>query len=253
MIDTHAHLHLIKRPLDDVLKAAKHAGVTHIIQVAIDVPSIDQNISYYNQYSQISVTGGIHPLSVTTDLNMSDTMKLIETNIHQFVAIGEAGLDYKYGRDNARLQKEWFHAQLDLALRFNKPIIIHSRHADEDMLQIVNQYPTVKKVFHCYATHVTFFESLAGDLNFASFTGMITFSKKGKLANAVRRIPLSKLMIETDSPYLIPKGVDIAQNSPEYVGYIAEHMAVLRQESKDDFIKETRRNAMDFFMIDSST
>jgi len=249
MIDTHAHLHLINRPLEDILIAAKNAGVNHIVQVAIDEHSILQNLDYYNQYSEISVTGGIHPLSVSNKLNKKKIFNLIEKNINHFVAIGEAGLDYKYGADNQTLQKDWFYAQLDLAKRFNKPIIIHSRYADEDMLKIVNQYPKVKKVFHCYATNFKFFESLEGDLNFASFTGMITFSQKGKLANAVRNIPLNKLMIETDSPYLIPKGVESSQNYPEFVTFIAKHIATLRQQPEAEVIAQFNQNSIKFFNL----
>ena len=249
MIDTHAHLHLINRPLDDVLAASKRAGVNHIIQVAIDEPSIHKNIMLYKNYSQISITGGIHPLSVTTELNITKIIQFIEDNSNEFVAIGEAGLDYKYGADNASLQKDWFYAQLDLAKRCNKPIIIHSRYADDDMLNIVNQYPSVKKVFHCYATNFNFFESLNGDLNYASFTGMLTFSKKGKLANAVRNIPLNRLMIETDSPYLIPKGIESDQNSPEFVGCISDHIAMLRQQSKADVNESFTKTTIDFFNL----
>ncbi|MEK9726737.1 MAG: TatD family hydrolase [Candidatus Margulisiibacteriota bacterium] len=247
MIDTHAHLHLIRQPLPQILSAAKKAGVTHIIQVAIDVPSIEENIRHYNQYSEISITGGIHPLSVTSDLNINETMASIEQHLNQFVAIGEAGLDYKYGREHADLQKDWFYAQLDLAQRCDKPIVIHSRHADEDMLAIVNQFPNVKKVFHCYATNLAFFESLRGDQNYASFTGMITFSRKGKLANAVRNIPLSKLMIETDAPYLLPKGVQADQNAPEFVGRIAAHIASLREITTAEVVNQCNETAKLFF------
>ena len=249
MIDTHAHLHLINRSLDDVLANSKGAGVNHIIQVAIDEPSIYKNLTLYKNYPQISITGGIHPLSVSPELNMTKIIQFIEDNRNEFVAIGEAGLDYKYGADNAALQQDWFYAQLDLAKRCNKPIIIHSRYADEDMLKIVNQYPSVKKVFHCYATNFNFFESLAGYLNYASFTGMITFSKKGKLANAVRNIPLHRLMIETDSPYLIPKGIDSDQNSPEFVGCIADHIALLRQQPKDEVNAAFNQTAIEFFNL----
>ena len=87
------------------------------------------------------------------------------------------------------------------------PVIIHSRHSDEDMLSIVNQYPDVKKVFHCYATNSVFFDALEGDQNYASFTGMVTYAKKGKVINAMKHIPFNRLMIETDSPYLTPKDV----------------------------------------------
>ena len=187
---------------------------------------------------------------MTPDLSISDTIKFIEDHIHDFVAIGETGLDFKYGHEYASLQTDWFHAQLDLAKRCGKPVIIHSRHADDDMLKVVNQYPNVK-VFHCYATNFQFFESLEGDNNYVSFTGMITFSKKGKVANAVRNVPLNRLMIETDAPYLLPKNIDSRQNSPEYVGCIADHIALLRNLERLNVIEQTTKNAIKFFELPS--
>ena len=249
MIDTHAHLHLINRSTEDILFSAKNAGVDHIIQVAIDFPSIKNNLVDYKMYDQISITGGIHPLSVSVDLNKQTILDYISSNIDSFVAIGETGLDYKYGIETQTLQIDWFHSQLELASEFNKPVIIHSRYSDDDMLKIVNQYPHVKKVFHCYATHYSFFESLEGENNYVSFTGMITFSKKGKLANSVRNIPLNRIMIETDAPYLIPKDVSADQNEPQYVGKVAQHIAFLRNCLVDDVINQTNINAREFFNL----
>ena len=249
MIDTHAHLHLINRSTDDILAAAQLAGVNHIIQVAIDFPSIEKNLMYYKSYKQLSISGGIHPLSVTSELDKDHTMKYLESNIASFVAIGETGLDYKYGLDTKSLQLDWFYMQLELAKRFDKPVIIHSRYSDDDMLAVVNQYPTLKKVFHCYATHFSFFELLEGSENYVSFTGMITFSKKGKLANAVRNVPLNRLMIETDAPYLIPKGIDTDQNAPQYVGEIANHIAFLRNIEIDEVLHSITQNSVDFFRL----
>ena len=181
MIDTHAHLHLINQPTKDVLAEAARAGVSHVIQVAIDMDSVKRNINEFDLFDRVSITGGIHPLSVTDDLVLDDVIHYLESNIDRFVAIGETGLDYKYGNDNKQRQIDFFNAQLDLARRFNKPVVIHSRHSDEDMLSIVNEYPDVKKVFHCYATNLDFYQSLTGELNYASFTGMITYAKRGKL------------------------------------------------------------------------
>ena len=168
MIDTHAHLNLIKAPLDCVLKRAADAGVHHIIQVAIDIPSIEANVSHYMMFDMCSVTGGIHPLSVNDDLEIDSVIMLLKQHMDDFVAIGEIGLDYKYGQENKVKQHLFFKAQLDLAMQYDKPVIIHSRHCDDDMLAIVNDYPMIKKVFHCYATHYDFFDSLAGDQNYAS-------------------------------------------------------------------------------------
>ena len=249
MIDTHAHLHLINRPTSDVLNAASAVGEKHIVQVAIDFDSIHQNLTEYLPLPNCSITGGIHPLSVSTDIDLDDVLALLEQHVDQFVAIGEMGLDYKYGFENAALQQVFFKAQLNFARQHNMPVIIHSRHSDDDMLSIVNQYPDVKKVFHCYATNAAFFDALEGDQNYASFTGMVTYAKKGKVINAMKHIPFDRLMIETDSPYLTPKGVDAAQNSPEYVSYIAQHMADHRGVKLQDVIIQTTQNALTFFNI----
>ena len=129
MIDTHAHLHLIRRSIDNIILAAKEAGVSHIIQVAIDEDSIRKNIDVYHFYDELSISGGIHPLSVSESSNMTSIIDYLELNASKFCAIGEIGLDYKYGFDNKDLQIEWFYAQLDVAKRLNLPVIIHSRHS----------------------------------------------------------------------------------------------------------------------------
>ena len=249
MIDTHAHLHLINQTTEAILTAAKDAGVHHVVQVAIDLPSIHKNLNEYALVPNCSITGGIHPLSVSEDVDLDAVLALLEQHVDSFVAIGETGLDYKYGKDNMALQKIFFEAQLTFAREHKKPVVVHSRHSDEDMLDIVNQYPDVKKVFHCYATNYAFFEALEGDQNYASFTGMVTYAKKGKVVNSMKQVPMNRLMIETDSPYLLPRGVDSTQNSPQYVGHIAQHIADLRCMSLEDVIAQTTKTAKAFFSI----
>ena len=248
MIDTHAHLHLINDTTEHILKSARLAGVQHIIQVAIDEASIHQNLTTYSSLKGCSITGGIHPLSVASASPISAIIETLSTHMQAFVAVGEIGLDYKYAT-NIQQQQDFFLAQMTCAMSHNKPVIIHSRHCDHDMLRIVNQFPTVKKVFHCYATTLAFYEALAGDLNYVSFTGLITHSKRGKVMQAVKEIPLSRIMIETDSPYLRPLGVADGQNRPEHVGAVAQHIATHRGCSLDDVVLQTTRNAQLFFNL----
>jgi TatD DNase family protein len=249
MIDTHCHLNLIDKDAHDVMASAEAVGVSHIIQVSIDHQTIVDNLNTYCHIPNCSVAAGIHPLSVTDSAPFSESLALMEANIDSFVAIGEIGLDYKYGTDNATEQKAAFVAQLELAQRFNKPVIIHNRQADADMLEIVNAYPNIKKVFHCYATHIDFFHALTGESNYVSFTGIITYSKKGKVVRACRDIPLEKMMIETDAPYILPKGVDSDQNRPEFVVEVAKAMAEIKQVSLEEVIASTTRTAEAFFNL----
>ena len=251
MIDTHAHLHLIDQPSEDVLMAAKDAGVHHVVQVAIDLPSIHNNLHQYAHCPNCSITGGIHPLSVTDGVELDDVLGVLRAHINAFVAIGEIGLDYKYGMHNKALQTEFFEAQLTVAREHKKPVIIHSRQCDDDMLAIINHYSDVKKVFHCYATHYAFFEALKGDLNYVSFTGMITHANKGKVIHAMKQVPLNRLMIETDSPYLRPLGATSNQNRPQYLGHIALHIAKHRGMSFQDVVDITTKNAQSFFSLPS--
>ena len=246
MIDTHAHLHLIDGPLASIISDARFAGIEHIVQVAIDWESLQHNVTHYQAYDCVSVTGGIHPLSISKDISLSTIMRFIESNKDSFCAIGETGLDYKYGHEQKLLQQEWFIAHLELARQLDYPVIIHSRHSDDDMLAIVNQYPDVKKVFHCYATNIDFYQALNGDLNYVSFTGMITYSKKGKVVNACRQIPLDRIMIETDAPYLIPQGITDHQNKPQYVAHIASSIAKIKQINDEDVRLSTTQTAHEF-------
>jgi TatD DNase family protein len=251
MIDTHAHLNLMHAPLNDVLSNASAAGVTHIVQVGIDFNSISENVATYASYPMCSVTGGIHPLSVDST-ELSEVLPELTRYVNDLVAIGEIGLDYKYGDQNKVRQHTFLRAQLEFALTWNKPVIIHSRHADADMLSIVNDFPTLKKVFHCYATTIDFYHQLTGNANYVSFTGLVTYSKKGKVIQALKQVPMDRIMIETDAPYLLPKGVDAHQNSPEYVGHVANAIAQHRQVSVDEVILRTTQNAVSFFNLDTS-
>jgi TatD DNase family protein len=246
MIDTHAHLHLINDSIDSVLNDANAAGVQHIVQVAIDEASIDLNLSVYSSLSNCSITGGIHPLSVESASGIDSVIKKLSAHMDAFVAVGEIGLDYKYAT-NTSLQHDYFIAQMECAMQFNKPVIIHSRHCDDDMLQIVNQFPSLPKVFHCYATNLEFYQSLHGEHNYVSFTGLITHSKRGKVMHAMRSIPLNRIMIETDAPYLRPVGVTDGQNRPEHVGAVAWHIAEHRGVSFQTVVEQTTRNAQLFF------
>ena len=250
MIDTHVHCHLINQPPQQIWEESRQAGVTHMIQVAIDEDSIAFNQTLANTYDWCSATAGIHPLSVQPDMDINHILGVLDQVKSNIVAIGEIGLDYKYGQDLQSLQAEWFHAQLSFAKEAKLPVIIHSRQCDADMLAIVNQYPDLKKVFHCYATDVSFYEQLKGDHNYVSFTGMITFAKKGKVIRALKQIDLNRLMLETDAPYLNPKEAKDGQNHPKNIVHIARAIAEHRNIDLDEVVKQTNQNAIDFFSLE---
>lgn len=250
MIDTHAHIHLMAASPDEVWQSARAQGIRHIIQVAIDMNSLALNQTHFSALPWCSITAGIHPLSVAKTPCLDTALFTIESMMPSIVAVGEIGLDYKYGRENAAEQRDFFYRQLRLADQYNKPVIIHSRHCDDDMVTILNEFSHLKKVVHCYATHIQFFESLAGSSNYVSFTGLITYAKSGKVIRALKAVPLNRIMIETDAPYLRPReAVTSAGNSPANLGAIADAVAHHRSMSREDVIKVTTENAMQFFSI----
>ena len=249
MIDTHAHLHLINRNTEDVLAAAKEAGVYHVVQVAIDLPSIHRNLNEYALMPNCSITGGIHPLSVSDSLELDEVLSVLNAHVDAFVAIGEIGLDYHWHPDQKEAQHTCLIRQLEWAREQQLPVIIHNRKADEDIISITNQYPDVTMVFHCFCSSEVFVERTIRENRYYSVTGLITYAKKGKTIRALQQIPIEQLMLETDCPYLSPKQHQEEDNEPAFIPEIAEKLAEIKRVSVQEIATMTTRNARRFFNI----
>ncbi|MBH37724.1 hydrolase TatD [bacterium] len=226
MIDTHAHLFYLKNPLKDVIEKAKKAGVTHIINVAIDIKSGKQALKQAGQYPEfISATMGVHPCDVAGFSDFKTLKKELSTG--KYVAVGEIGLDYYHMATSKEEQIACFKKQLDLAREFKLPAIIHSRESDDDMKAILREYQDVKKVLHCFSSSAEFALSVINKNTYFSFTGMITLAKRGKVINAIKQLPIEHIMIETDCPYMNPIGIK-GDNEPANVSLILDKIAELK-------------------------
>jgi len=249
MIDTHAHLFMAKAALEQLIDDAISAGVTHIVNVAtsLDNSRTVQEIS--SEYSMTYPTAGIHPCesATATDAVLKDLADFASS--HSIVAIGEAGLDYYRDYAPRDVQKTVFEFQLRLARELQLPIIIHNRQADEDMAAILANYTDVKKVLHCFSSSRDFAEHIMNPNTYFSFTGSITYSKKGKTINAVRHLPLTHLMLETDMPYLTPQAHQGRENSSAYLREIAQKIADVKATPIEDVIQSTTQTAMTFFSL----
>ena len=197
MIDSHAHVYLCDQDEETILKNAQQQGITHIINIGIDIGSSKKVLAQFNRHEQLIPTAGIHPCEVEKN-DPAQLETLIKEN-PVFKAIGECGLDYYWQDDNKEKQKKIFIAQLNLAKKTNLPVIIHNRKADQDIQTISNQHPSITKVFHCYQGGFDD-QTINNPNHFFSFTGQITYAKKGKTVTAIKALPLEKIMIETDSP-----------------------------------------------------
>ena len=247
MIDTHAHLNLLKDSSpEQAIQNARSVGLTGMIQVSTDLQTAQFGLELRDRFQDVYPTIGIHPLYQDEYDHKELLEPLLKQHIDEFVAVGEIGLDYHYDVPK-ELQRPVFEYQMDLAKRYNKPVIIHNRKADEDVKSVLDQYPDLKIVLHCYSSNIQFLESFGRDHLYASFTGMICNQKNGKVIRAVEQWPLSKMMIETDCPYMVPKVYSGQENQPAYVLEVAKRIAELKGVGVDDVIDITTQNAMSFF------
>ena len=255
-IDTHAHLNFDSEypDLDQVISDAKKSGVGKIIVVGADLLSSERAVELAKKYENLYATVGLHPTD--HEIQKDDILKLEKlAGMGKVVAIGEAGLDY-FRLENEQdkdIQKELFLKQIELANNLNLPIIIHSREADDDMISILNKVrsekPNLKGAIHCFSGDSNF-AKLAIDLGFyISFTGIITYPRTEKIAEALMMAPLDKIMIETDCPFLAPQLYRGKRNEPSYVIEVAKKVALLKARDLKDIEKITTKNAEDFFRI----
>lgn len=258
-IDTHAHLDFpeFKTEVSAVIGRAKEVGVERMINPAVDIDSAKHALDLARKYPEIYAAVGFHP-HCANDLDIESKGRLISfANHDKVVAIGEIGLDYYYLKRSSKYshyptreeQIFCFEQMLDLALETGLPAIIHSREADADILAILKTYKNqLKGVIHCFSGDYDFAEKIL-DIGLAiSVTGNITF-KNNDLVDAVRRIPIGSLMIETDSPYLTPEPMRGKRNEPAYVVRVAKKIAEIKNLPLATVENETTKNAIKFFGI----
>jgi len=256
-IDTHAHLDFpdFKNEVPAVLGRAKEAGVGRIINVGVDVQSSKHSLDLARKYPEIYATVGLHPHSAL-DLDIETPGQLLTIAGHEkVVAIGEIGLDYyflkrssKYANCPSReAQIFCFEQMLDLALETNLPTIIHCREAEADLLAILKTYRGgIRAVIHCFSGNYDFAEKIL-DLGFSiSVTGNITY-KNPETVEALKRVPLGALMIETDSPLLTPEPYRGKRNEPAHVVEVAKKLAEIKDMPLAEIEAETTKKAKKFF------
>lgn len=252
-IDTHAHLFYpnFKDDLNDVLKRAKEKGIDNILIPATDIATSKEVIGLTGKYDFIYGAVGVHPHD-SENWDKSWINKLKELAAHNKIkAIGEIGLDYYYDFSPVEKQKEAFRDQIELAIELNLPIVVHTRESDDDIYEIIKSYKDtdLKAQFHCFSGDKEKAKRLLDRGHYISFTGNITFKKADELREVVKYIPLNKLMIETDSPFLTPVPHRGKRNEPAYVKLVGEQIAEIHNISLEDVGRVTSYNAFKFFGI----
>lgn len=247
MIDTHAHLFHCKRPLEELLRNATQAGVSAIINVGLDIDTAKTCIASAEAHPNIFATAGLYPGKLNDD-GKWDELKILLSH-PKVVALGEIGLDYFKVTTPKETQIRLFKIQLDIARELKIPVIIHNRHSEEDMINILKDYTDVKKVLHCFGSPPQFVDETLNDNTYYSFTATVTYAKKGKTINALRHIPLEHIMIETDCPYLTPESHRGSENQPAFVYETVKRIAEVKDVSIEEVIEKTTQNAISFFKL----
>jgi len=254
-IDTHAHLFSpeFNEDLDAVIERAKESGIDYIIVPATDLETSAKVIELIDKYEFIYGAIGVHPHE-TKNWDNSFIEKIEKFASHKkIVGIGEIGLDYYYDFSPKEKQIEAFKAQLDLALRLNKPVIIHNRESDEDMMLIIRSYQDtgLRAQFHCYSGNFENARELVKLNHFISFTGNITFKKSDQLRDVLSKMSLESIMLETDSPFMTPEPNRGKRNEPAMVKTIAETIAEVHHLKVEDIARVTSYNVFRMFGVGS--
>lgn len=251
VIDTHAHLEMIE-DVSQVIQRAIDAGIEKIVAVSSDLSSSNRTVEIASDHQIVSAAVGIHPheASESTDETLEEIEKLAKEQ--KVVGIGETGLDYHYMHTPREVQLNSFRKQIDIAKRLSLPLIVHVREAHEDALQVIkeeNAWETMG-VIHCFTGDYEAARKYIDEGFYISFSGIVTFKNSENIREAARKIPIERMLIETDSPYLTPAPFRGKKNEPSYVKYVAEKIAELRGVHSEKIEEETTINAKNLFIFE---
>lgn len=251
LVDTHAHLEVVES-ISEVIDRAFKNGVETVVAVSSDLDSSRRTIEISHSFQTVYSAVGIHPHEASS-FNESALAQLASFVSEKRVrAIGETGLDYHYSHSNRESQIMSFTNQIGLSIQSDLPLIIHIREAFSDVLNILRRpdFSNARGVIHCFTGD---YETAKGFIDlgfFISFSGIVTFKNAENVRDAAKRIPLDRMLIETDSPYLAPVPFRGKRNEPAYVIHVAQKIAELRGTSYEKIAEITTINAKELFRLD---
>lgn len=247
MIDTHCHIFKeYYENIDEIINSTDG----YMIVAGVDDKSNLEVVELVNNYDNVYGVIGIQPEEVE---HMTDSsIDIIEKNITnpKIIGVGEIGLDYHFDDSNKEHQQVVFRKMLDIALKYNKTVVIHSRDAILDTYNILSEYKGLKSVLHCYSSSLEMAKKFINMDVMLGIGGVVTFKNAKKLVEVVKDIPLDYLLLETDSPYLSPEPYRGKTNIPNNIKLVAQKIAEIKGISYDEVIKKTTKNAIKQFNID---
>lgn len=250
LVDSHCHLNFpeFKEDLDQVVTRAREYGIGHMLTVntrlseSLDIQAIAE------RYENIFCSVGVHPHD-SKDYNQPDLVTQLKKHAQhpKVVALGETGLDFFYNNSDREPQIDCFNMHLASGINLDLPVIIHTRDADEDTLSCLDQYSGVKGVFHCFSGSSDFAKQGLDRGLYISFSGIITFKTAAELRETVKFVPLDKMLVETDSPFLAPIPNRGKRNEPAFTSFVAKMVAELKGVSEQEVAEATTENFFTLF------
>lgn len=252
LFDTHAHLNdeAFDADRDELLETLQTAGVGWVLNAGCSLESSKESIALAEKYDWIYASVGSHP-DIADEVNDEVLESYRQMCKHPKVkAIGEIGLDYHYETIHREEQKRAFRAQMALAQELHMPAIVHERDAHEDGMAIVKEFPHVTGVFHCYSGSAEMARQLVDLGWYIGFTGVLTFKNARKAVETAASIPLERILLETDCPYMSPEPFRGRRCHPGLLPYMAKKLAQIRDLPEEEVIRITTENAKRMYRIE---
>ncbi|WNC70034.1 YchF/TatD family DNA exonuclease [Thalassotalea nanhaiensis] len=253
-IDSHCHLDRLdlsdfNNDLDSVVNAATAANVSNMLCVSVTLKEFPSMAAKTAKYDNVQLSCGVHPLNQEDMVDEAELLTLADND--RVVAVGETGLDYFYAPETQEVQRDAFRKHIRVARKLNKPIIIHTRDAQEDTLSIMREEGAeqVGGVLHCFTESWEMAEQAIAMGFYISFSGIVTFKNASALRHVAHQVPDDKFLIETDSPYLAPVPHRGKQNQPAYVVEVAKMLADVRGQTVEQIATLSTENYKRLFKV----
>ena len=251
MIDTHSHINFddYKDNFASFLQDIKENEVESVIIPGVEPSTFAEIINYCEKNEMLYGAIGIHPSEAIT-FNKESEQRIYQLAQHnKVIAIGEIGLDYYWEQETKELQKEVFRKQLKIAEELNLPVLIHDREAHEDTFEIIQEFNLKNVIFHCFSGNAEFAQKCINKGYYIAIGGVVTFKNAKDLKEVAKLVPLEKLVLETDAPYLAPVPFRGKLNTPAYLKYIAQEIANIKEINVELVKEQTTLNAKRIFGI----
>ncbi|MGV6872481.1 TatD family hydrolase [Pseudochelatococcus sp. B33] len=245
LVDSHCHLDYFARELDAVLARAAAAGVGQVVTISTRVREAATYRAIAEAHSGVFFSIGTHPMQAKDEPDVTIEEILAHTGHPRCIAVGESGLDYFYERESAEVQRAVFLRHIEAARVTGLPLVIHARNADDDMIAILSEEMAKGRftaVLHCFSSGPALAEVGVRLGLYVSFSGIITFKKSEELREIAKSVPVDRLLVETDAPYLAPLPYRGKRNEPAYVAHTAKALAEVRGLSEQALAQQTTEN-----------